>query len=111
MINNPWDPHLCLKCLHNERKNLLLDFNRLRYLHIPLTRTIQGCGKLTFAHRDPWVRSMISALKQRNDLSSATKGTLFTFMISHTRLCDRAQLTPFSAEAVQLQAQFFTDQK
>lgn len=110
MINNPWDPHLCLKCLHNERKNLLLDFNRLRYLHIPLTRTIQGCGKLTFAHRDPWVRSMISALKQRNDLSSATKGTLFTFMISHTRLCDRAQLTPFSAEAVQLQAQFFTDQ-
>ncbi|EBK8672413.1 hypothetical protein DVL40_27060, partial [Salmonella enterica] len=31
-------------------------------------------------------------------------------MISHTRLCDRAQLTPFSAEAVQLQAQFFTDQ-
>lgn len=87
MINNPWDPHLCLECLHNERKNLRLDFNRLRYLYIPLTRMIQGGGKLTFAHRDPWVRSMISALKQRNDLSSATKGTLFTFMISHTRLC------------------------
>ncbi|MEH0689931.1 hypothetical protein H4F17_12765 [Vibrio cholerae] len=96
---NKYNVKLLLKITPANNKEILLDFNRLRFKNTPPTKSIKSIENFELMDRDSLVIDIYNKFSTAEN-SHSTLETLYNFLILHFRYSDNNSLIPLEKESM-----------